>query len=72
MADIISSYWANFIKTGNPNGLGMTNWQQCGIETGNSFIRFHEGYSYSVNTTPYPERDYLNRKIVMKDYGIDL
>ncbi|MTI58647.1 MAG: carboxylesterase family protein [Firmicutes bacterium] len=70
MADTISSYWANFVKTGNPNGVGLTNWKQSSIETGDAFIRFHEGYAYSVNSTPYPERDYLNRKVVLESYGM--
>lgn len=26
MSDVFSSYYANFIKTGNPNGLGLTEW----------------------------------------------
>ena len=24
----MSSYWANFIKTGNPNGEGLPEWQE--------------------------------------------
>jgi hypothetical protein len=26
VADIMSSYWMNFVKTGNPNGAGLTDW----------------------------------------------
>jgi para-nitrobenzyl esterase len=26
IADIVSSYWANFAKTGNPNGTGLPHW----------------------------------------------
>ncbi len=26
IADTLSSYWANFIKTGNPNGKGLPHW----------------------------------------------
>ncbi len=26
MSDVFSGYYANFIKTGNPNGLGLTEW----------------------------------------------
>ena len=25
-------YWANFIKTGNPNGSGLTEWRPCSQE----------------------------------------
>lgn len=27
IADIMSSYWVNFAKTGNPNGSGLTQWE---------------------------------------------
>jgi para-nitrobenzyl esterase len=26
IADTLSSYWANFMKTGNPNGAGLPQW----------------------------------------------
>jgi para-nitrobenzyl esterase len=26
------SYWSNFMKTGNPNDSGITNWQPCTVE----------------------------------------
>ena len=30
VADRTSDYWANFIKTGNPNGEGLTHWPMAG------------------------------------------
>lgn len=30
MADMLSSYWANFAKTGNPNGGGLPDWEPAG------------------------------------------
>jgi para-nitrobenzyl esterase len=27
VADVMSSYWANFVKTGNPNGEGLPEWR---------------------------------------------
>ena len=66
MADTISSYFANFVKTGDPNGDGLPQWEQCTVETGGAFMRWHEGYAYNVTTTPYPLRDTLNRRVVLK------
>ncbi len=29
LADVMSSYWVNFAKTGNPNGEGLPEWDEC-------------------------------------------
>ena len=40
LSETVSSYWANFAKTGNPNGKGLPNWpafdaaQQATMELG--------------------------------------
>jgi para-nitrobenzyl esterase len=69
MADTMSSYLANFVKTGNPNGQSLPDWPQP--SKGPAFIRFADGYAYPVNTTPYPSRDAVNREAVLKQYGLD-
>jgi carboxylesterase type B len=33
LADQMSSYWANFAATGNPNGPGLPEWQPYDSET---------------------------------------
>ena len=43
IADAISSYWANFIKCGNPNGDGLPVWPKSNdnygyIELGDDFL----------------------------------
>lgn len=35
LGERISSYWANFVKTGNPNGEGLPQWDPCGWEDHN-------------------------------------
>lgn len=69
MADIMSSYLANFVKTGNPNGEGLPEWRQP--ENGPSLMRFNDGYAYPQTSTPFPLRDELNRNLVLKRYGLD-
>jgi para-nitrobenzyl esterase len=66
MAEIMSSYLANFVKTGNPNGSGLPEWQQTSADTGGTFMWFRDGYAHAANQTPYPERDGLNRRAVME------
>jgi para-nitrobenzyl esterase len=69
MADTMSTYLANFIRTGNPNGDGLPAWPQPA--TGPAFIRFADGYAYPVTETPHPSRDAVNRAAVLKKYGLD-
>jgi para-nitrobenzyl esterase len=68
MADTISSYLANFVRSGNPNGEGLPEWPQP--TKGPAFVRFADGYAYPVGTTPYPSRDAVNRAAVLKQYGL--
>jgi para-nitrobenzyl esterase len=34
IADTMSTYWANFIKTGDPNGVGLTHWPTVSEQPG--------------------------------------
>jgi para-nitrobenzyl esterase len=67
MAETMSSYLANFVKTGNPNGARLPEWPQA---THGAFMRFHDGYALAVKHTPYPERDKLNRDTVIANQKI--
>ncbi|WP_172328906.1 carboxylesterase/lipase family protein [Mangrovicoccus sp. HB161399] len=68
MAETMSSYLANFVKTGDPNGEGLPDWPQP--EDGPAFMRFHDGLALAAEATPWPERDALNRKQMLADYGM--
>lgn len=70
LAEIMSSYYTNFVKTGSPNGEGLTAWSQCDTKTNASFMQFGGGIAESVTATPYPERDQLNRIMNMKSFGL--
>lgn len=39
VSDAMSSYWANFAKTGNPNGAGLPEWQQYKKDNGYQVMR---------------------------------
>lgn len=67
MAETISSYLANFVKTGDPNGDGLPQWPT--VDDG-EFVRFNDGYVYPVTSTPNPTRDKLNQANVMEEWGI--
>lgn len=38
MSDIFVNYFANFIKTGNPNGLGLTEWIPATLEQSKAYL----------------------------------
>lgn len=69
MAETMSSYLANFVKTGDPNGEGLPEWPQP--TNGPAFMRFADGYAYAVGETPYPARDALLRETVLRDYELE-
>ena len=69
MADMMSTYLANFIRNGNPNGDGLSEWPRVGVQP--KFMRFADGYAYAVETTPNPARDAINRREILQRFGLD-
>ena len=63
LGDQISSYFANFVKTGDPNGEGLPEWQVGSAENDNAFMWWHNGTSEGVTSTDVPERDALNLEL---------
>jgi para-nitrobenzyl esterase len=70
VADMISSYIADFVKTGDPNAKGLPEWKQCSASNGAAFMRWSERTSECVTTTPFPLRDKINRDAVMSTFGL--
>jgi len=50
LADKMSSYWINFVKTGNPNGAGLPNWQPFTSDNGATMI-----FDNQVQLKDHPE-----------------
>lgn len=69
VADMMSSYWVNFAKTGNPNGRGMPRWPAFeNLDTGRSMVlRAHHPAPEQI---PSPARlrlfDALYQKIMSR------
>ena len=70
MANIMTSYCVNFVKSGDPNGKGLTKWLPCNAKNNATFIRWFNGKAENATQTLYPKRDMLNRKAVIDDYGL--
>lgn len=51
IADTMSSYWANIVKTGNPNGAGLPNWPAYDAGAA-SVMRLGEGWGPIPVATP--------------------
>ncbi|MUI15439.1 carboxylesterase family protein [Massilia dura] len=51
IADTMSSYWANIVKTGNPNGAGLPRWPAHDAGTP-SVMRLGEGWGMMPVATP--------------------
>ncbi len=65
----MSTYLANFIRNGNPNGDGLAEWPKVGVQP--KFMRFADGYAYPVETTPNPARDAINRREILQRFSLD-
>ncbi len=59
LGDTMTSYWANFVKTGNPNGEGLPVWQQCDSTTDAAFMSFRYGEAVPGGSE-FPKRDVIN------------
>ena len=74
LADTMSSYWANFVKTGDPNGEGLPSWEECTSDTDGAFMHFKdtEDGAAAVCTTrsDFPARDRLMMKANMDTLGL--
>lgn len=69
LADQVSGYFANFVKTGDPNGEGLAEWAIGNQENGVPFMWWHDGGSECGTDTEVPGEAAMNFKFGVKDMG---
>lgn len=56
VSDIFSNYYVNFVKTGNPNGLGLVDWPTTNSQTVPPVLQLD--YKTTVKADPQLEKRY--------------
>ena len=69
LADQITSYIANFVKTGDPNGEGLAEWTVCSTENDGTYMWWANGESQCV-TSVDEAREALNRTLTLNSWGL--
>jgi para-nitrobenzyl esterase len=68
LSDMISSYWANFAKNGNPNGPGLPEWPGYNQADGYEVMHLHLGTVVrSGHAMPYAAPDELRSRYELLD-----
>ena len=74
LGDMMSTYWANFVKTGDPNGEGLPVWEECTSDTNGAFMHFkdvEDGVAAVCTTkSDYPARDRLMMAANLDSFGL--
>ncbi|MDM0075841.1 carboxylesterase family protein [Variovorax sp. J2P1-59] len=70
LADQASTLWANFVKTGDPNGEGLPTWRQSDRANNGSYLWIGEKSTASTNGSPYHGTSAENRNALFHDYQV--
>lgn len=66
LSNTMQSYWANFIRTGNPNGNGLPIWTQCVEDNKGSFMLFKDHKATLTSVLDTKEKNELYLKLLNK------
>lgn len=66
LADVVSSYWANFIRSGDPNGASLPTWPASDEDLGYVDL----GETVTAHTGCESGLDRLIRDFVVREYGL--
>ncbi|MDM0037194.1 carboxylesterase family protein [Variovorax sp. J22P271] len=70
LADQASSFWANFVKTGDPNGAGLPDWRQSERANDGAYLWIGEKSTGSTSGSPYHGTRAENRNALFHDYQV--
>lgn len=66
MAEMMSKYWMNFVKYGNPNGECLPDWEPCTVRSGLQFMELKDGKAKMAMNTDNRNRDLHHRRWLME------
>jgi para-nitrobenzyl esterase len=68
LADQASSMWANFVKTGDPNGEGLPTWPKANRSNNGTYMSFNEASTGATYASPYAGTTGERRNALFHDY----
>lgn len=68
LAEQASSMWANFVKTGDPNGEGLPAWPQASRANDGTYMSFAETSTGATSASPYVGTTAERRNALFHDY----
>jgi para-nitrobenzyl esterase len=71
LADQASTMWANFVKTGDPNGDGLPLWPRISRSNYGSYLTFAEHSTRATNNSPYVGTADEPRSALMHEYQMN-
>ena len=68
LAEQASSMWANFVKTGDPNGEGLPAWPKASRSNNGTYMSFNETSTGATSASPYLGTTAERRNALFHDY----